>query len=318
MNKYLVSTLFIMAFILTSCSNPVKKKAPVAQNGGKVLVILSSSDTISLKNSKNHATGFYFPELMTPLKMVLDAGYTVEYASPKGGLPIMDISSDSSVYFGDAEGAPSATRQASKQEYEELRDLCSKLELCGPRGTTRGSLKTRPLTLVINEGLDQYAGVLIPGGHAPMEDLVANKDLGKILRYFNDEKTRKPVGLICHAPVALLSAMKKPKEFIKAFLKDDRATMKKLSKDWIYRDYEIAVFTTREETMVEGPKNPLGGFVKFYPDEILEKAGAYVTRADRWQSHVRETEEIVTGQNPGSHTAFGEAFVKALDKNRNI
>ena len=41
-------------------------------------------------------------------------------------------------------------------------------------------------------------------GHAPLEDLKLNKDLGRILLHFH--AAQRPTAIICHAPIALLSA----------------------------------------------------------------------------------------------------------------
>lgn len=46
--------------------------------------------------------------------------------------------------------------------------------------------------------------VLLVAGHAPLEDLKADKDLGRILMHFHNKQ--RPTGIICHAPIALLSA----------------------------------------------------------------------------------------------------------------
>lgn len=41
-------------------------------------------------------------------------------------------------------------------------------------------------------------------GHAPLEDLKDDKDLGRILLHFH--RAQRPTAIICHAPIALLSA----------------------------------------------------------------------------------------------------------------
>ena len=43
--------------------------------------------------------------------------------------------------------------------------------------------------------------------------------------------------------------------------------------------------------------------------EALAKAGAIVQNAPAWQSHVIEDRELVTGQQPFSDHAFGDALV---------
>src|SRR5207247_1650530 len=123
----------------------------------------------------------------------------------------------------------------------------------------------------------------------------------------------------CHAPVALLAAMEDSEGYIQAMLQDDRRTMVEKASHWIYRDYTVAVFTTREEQQEEpgGADNALGGFVKFYADEALEKAGAFVSRGNKWSNHVVQDRELITGQNPFSHTALATTFVNALERQGN-
>lgn len=280
---------------------------------GDVLVILSSEDKITLKGGVIHPTGFFLPELMGPVKALRDAGYRPIFANPKGTKPVMDKVSDSSFWFGNVPGASEEARRKADGEYREIRELCEELGLCGKTGTLVGSLTLNKLSDVRQKGLSHFNGVFFPGGHAPMEDLWKDGDVRETLRYFHQSK--KTTALICHAPVALLSALDDPEGYINAKLKDDRRAMVEKTKNWIYRDYAVSVFTTREEQQEEpgGQDNALGGFVKFYADEALEKAGAYVSRADKWQSKVIISRELITGQNPFSHNELAEKLVSALD-----
>jgi putative intracellular protease/amidase len=41
----------------------------------------------------------------------------------------------------------------------------------------------------------------VPGGHAPMQDLLADPALGRLLRAFHAEG--KTTALVCHGPIAL-------------------------------------------------------------------------------------------------------------------
>jgi len=63
--------------------------------------------------------------------------------------------------------------------------------------------KPRSLRAIIEEGLDKYAGVFVPGGHAPVTDLVQDPDLGVILRRFHDRSW--PTALLCHGPIAVIA-----------------------------------------------------------------------------------------------------------------
>ncbi|MEP7457713.1 DJ-1/PfpI family protein, partial [Phyllobacterium sp. SB3] len=70
----------------------------------------------------------------------------------------------------------------------------------------------KTLASVVAEGTDGYVGLFIPGGHAPMADLISDKNLGKILTSFHD--TGRPTGIICHGPIVLLSALPDADAFI--------------------------------------------------------------------------------------------------------
>ncbi|MBI5631462.1 MAG: type 1 glutamine amidotransferase domain-containing protein [Elusimicrobia bacterium] len=268
-----------------------------SRTAGKVLVVLSSEDKITLKNELVHPTGFFLPELMVPLKKLLDAGYEPVFANPHGSKPVMDKISDTPFWLGDAPGASPEVRGRAGEEYRNLRRLCEKLGICG-EGLV-GTKNAKSFSQVISEGLDIYAAVLVPGGHAPMEDLWKDRELGQILRYFH--LNRKPTALICHGPIALLSTL-------------DEAEGKE---GWIYKGYSLAVFTTAEEQQEEpGQDNALGGYVKFYPDQALETAGASVKRAPKWTSNVVVDRELITGQNPMSEEAFANALVQSLENYR--
>lgn len=293
----------------TVAAKPVNPKEGIS--AGKILVVLSSEDKITLKNGVVHPAGFFLSELMVPLRKVLEAGYEPVFANPRGNRAIMDKISDGALWFGDTPNATAEAKEKAGKEYRETKDLCKQLGICGEGVVGTKDLKS--LAQVISEGLDQYKGVLVPGGHAPMEDLWKNKELGQILRYFH--AARKPTALICHGPIALLSAMSDPEGYTDALSNGDAAERAKKSKDWIYKGYSATIFTTSEEQQEEpGQDNALGGFVKFYPDQALESAGARVSRGQKWTSNVVVDRELITGQNPMSDVAFGDELVMALAK----
>ncbi|MFD4726759.1 DJ-1/PfpI family protein [Streptomyces seoulensis] len=49
-----------------------------------------------------------------------------------------------------------------------------------------------------------YDAICIPGGHAPMEDLAYDPDLGRILA--EADAVKKTIAPVCHGPAGLLSA----------------------------------------------------------------------------------------------------------------
>ena len=56
-------------------------------HAANVLVVLSDSDRLDLKDGKVFETGFYLNELMQPVKALLDAGHEITFATPKGTAP---------------------------------------------------------------------------------------------------------------------------------------------------------------------------------------------------------------------------------------
>jgi putative intracellular protease/amidase len=251
----------------------------------RVLVVFSSETKITVVKDRatgetsEHPTGFFLSELMVPLRRLIAAGYTPSFASPKGGVAVMDKVSDGAFWFG-----------GNEREYRAVRAECEGLGLCGTG--LEGTRQLVTLAEVRERGLDEYAAILVPGGHAPMEDLLKDADLGAILREFH--AAGKPTALICHAPVALLSARD--------------------ANGWVYSGYRMTAFSTKEEKQEEpGEDNVLGGFVKQYPDEALDAAGGrVVVRARKWQSNVVVDRELITGQNPFSDHEFADALLKSL------
>ncbi|XXD10107.1 hypothetical protein ACMYSN_04630 [Klebsiella sp. R445] len=69
-------------------------------NAANILVVLSDSNSLQLRDGKTHATGFYLNELMQPVKMMLDSGDTVTFVTPEGKASTMDKLSTDAKEFG--------------------------------------------------------------------------------------------------------------------------------------------------------------------------------------------------------------------------
>jgi len=257
---------------------------------GKVLVVMSGAHQLELRDGKAYDTGYYLDELTIPVRKLIQAGFTPVYASPDGAAPSYDKVSNDKMFFGNDEQARAAA----------LKFVTDNRELQRPK----------KLSAVAKEGTKEYVAIFIPGGHAPMQDLVDNKDLGKILQTFHD--TQRPTGIICHGPTALLSALPDPSAFRKAMVAGDFFAANKLSAGWPYAGYRLTVFSSGEEKFIEGPKGQLGGYVQFYAADALAEAGAHVDRVAAFHPSVVEDRELLSGQQPFSSDAFGDAFVAKL------
>jgi putative intracellular protease/amidase len=261
----------------------------VNAHAGNVLVVLSDSDHLDLKDGKVFATGFYLNELMQPVKLLLDAGHSVTFATPTGKAPTLDKSSDDKAYFnGDV-----AAQQTHKA-------LLNTLKITSP-----GESPVISLTRVEQIGYDQFDAVYVPGGHAPMQDLLHSAELGRLLSHFH--QGGKTTALVCHGPIALLSTLADSNGFTRQL----ESTGKVAKPDWIYAGYQFTVISNQEETLAKGLLG--GGTMKFYPETALTAAGGtYSSNTSPWTSHVVVDRELITGQNPASALDVGKALLQAL------
>lgn len=135
----------------------------------KILMVLTSHDRLGSTGKK---TGFWLEEFAAPYYVFRDAGVEVTLASPKGGQPPLDPSSD----------APDAqsddTRRFRKDEAAQ-----------------RALASTRKLSEV--KAAD-YDAVFYPGGHGPLWDLAEDADSRRLIEAF--AATGKPIAAVCHAP----------------------------------------------------------------------------------------------------------------------
>lgn len=263
--------------------------ASAAPSKGKVLVVMSSAHELDLRDGRKYTTGYYLNEFVVPYRKLVEAGYEPVIANPQGDLPVMDANSNHKMFFG---GDDAARADALKyaQGIEQLKH-------------------PKTLSSVASEGIAGYVGLFIPGGHAPMQDLVKDPNLGRILVGFH--QAARTTAIICHGPVVLLSALPDPVAFQQSMIAND-GKANSLAKNWPYAGYRVTVFSTGEEQALEGP-NGLGGNVQYYPVNALAEAGAHVDTVANWHSNVVIDRELITGQQPMSAPEFGDALVKTLN-----
>jgi putative intracellular protease/amidase len=257
---------------------------------GKILVLVSSGRGLPLKDGKVYAgAGYYLNELTVPVRALMQEGYEITFANPKGNTPQVDVNSEVAGFFGgDA---------AKLQDYMLFRD-----GLTGLRDPMR-------IADVIASGLDQYDAVFVPGGHGPMIDLLDDPNAGIVMRHFHE--TSKPTAVLCHGPISLLSALPNSKEFVAALSAGDAAGAHAKAQGWIYSGYKMTIFSTAEEQQREPLE--IGGKVLFYPDFALRTAGGDVSVVAPWQSYVLQDRELISGQNPFSDQALLKLLLPALE-----
>jgi len=122
--------------------------AATGAHAANVLVVLSDENHLDLKDGKVLSTGFYLNELMQPVKLLLDAGHEVTFATPQGRAPTVDASSATPAYFGN-DAAQLTLHKA----------LLEKLALTSPTASPVVSLAR-----VEQQGYARFDAVYIPGG----------------------------------------------------------------------------------------------------------------------------------------------------------
>lgn len=260
---------------------------------GKVLVIGSNATRIETQGGGWGETGQYLNETVVPAMAVIDAGYEVVLATPEGAKPHIDAASDAAAHF---EGDEAAYRRA-KDFYANHKSMN----------------QVRTLRQVIDEGLDNYAGVFVPGGQAPVVDLMQDRDFGEILRHFHERA--KPTALLCHGPIAVVAALPHAREFRAALIAGDAPKAAEWAEGWQYAGYKMTVFSATEERVVED--HILHARIYFNMPDALTLAGADVTTTPvDFEPHVVIDRELITGQNPRSDHPIAAALIKALDKAR--
>jgi putative intracellular protease/amidase len=223
----------------------------------KILMVLTSHDKLGDTGKK---TGFWLEEFAAPYYTFLDAGAAVTVASPKGGEPPLDPKSDT------PDGQTEATERFKK-------DRAAQAVLAG----------TAKLADVRAE---DYDAIFYPGGHGPMWDMPDNATSIALIEAF--VKADKPVGAVCHAPVALVNVRGKDGEYL---VKGKRVTG----------------FTNAEEAAVG-----LTAVVPFLLEDRLKKQGGIFSKAANWVPYVRVDGKLVTGQNPASSGPGAEELLKLL------
>ncbi|MDR5782582.1 type 1 glutamine amidotransferase domain-containing protein [Caballeronia sp. LZ065] len=256
-----------------------------------VLVVSSSADTLELQGGKRAEIGVYLNELVVPAMALVAGGYEIVLATPTGKKPIIDaVSRDASHFNNDA-----AAFQKALDFFDSYPAMVN------------------PVTLrtTVEQGLDGYAAVFVPGGHAPIVDLAQDEDMGTVLRHFHD--TGKPTALLCHGPIALIAAVPQMKAFRAALDRDDLAGAKAVGGGWPYAGYQMTIFSNDEDKVAE--EQLLHGRMKFYVGDALQAAGGIVTSNTKvFDPHLTEDRELITGQNPRSDHLVANALLAALER----
>ncbi len=228
----------------------------------KILFVLTGSDHWTLADGTKHPTGFWAEEFVAPYRAFKDAGKEIVVATPGGVVPVVDRGSLAADFNGGAEGAErmaAALRAAAELEHPV------RLEEVDP---------------------DEFDAVFYPGGHGPMEDLSCDAASAAVLT--RTLASGKPLGVVCHAPAALL-----------ATVGPDGSSP--------FAGYRLTAFTNAEEAQA--------GFAdraKWLLQDRLVELGADFREGEPWAPHIEVDRNLHTGQNPASSALLAAEIVKTL------
>ena len=140
---------------------------------------------------------------------------------------------------------------------------------------------------VANAKMEDYDAIYLTGGHGAMFDFSESPDLAKLVAEFYEAD--KIVSAVCHGPGGLLNVR----------LSDG---------GYLIAGKKLTGFSWTEEQLVKRDEA-----VPFSLEEALQGRGADYDKAlIPFVSHVVEDGRLITGQNPKSAHAVGEAVVRRL------
>lgn len=246
----------VLALIIATVAglSAAQAQQKIAKMKKKILFVVTSHDT---KGSTGEKTGYYLGEVAHPWKVLTDAGYEIDFVSPKGGNPPVDgfdlSDPDNKAFWED------------KKYHEKI------------------SNSLRPDQVKPTD----YAAIFYAGGHGAMWDLPENKDLAAIAARIYEQNG--VVAAVCHGPAGLINVQ----------LSNGK---------YLVEGKKVNGFSNEEEALVK-----LTTVVPFLLEDQLKAHGGAYEKSAPWRPHVTVDQRLITGQNPQSAKAVGEAIKKALE-----
>lgn len=231
----------------------------------KVLVIFTEEKNLKMKNGKYFSTGNHPVEALLPMLHLKNAGFEFIIATPTGKPVVFEM------------WAFPKKDEHVKAIYKELKSNFDK-----------------PISLsdFINTSLehaDSYSAVFIPGGHGAMIGIPSDENVGKILRWAN-ENNLFTISL-CHGPGAFFATALNNQKFL-------------------YEGYKMAVFPDAVDN-----KTPMFGYLPgkmtYGLSEKLKSLGVKLMNT-KMDKTVCLDRKLITGSSPLASNELGKLAVKTL------
>ena len=229
----------------------------------KVLVIATDERYMLMQNETFFSTGNHPVETLLPLHHIAEAGYGIDIATVSGEPGKFEWWA----YPKDDEAVGSAW-EATKEQFKDPKRLAE----------------------VIEQGLDDYAAIFIPGGHGAMNGIPDSAVLGEALDFFLDND--RLVITLCHGPAGLLAS---------GVGRDENP----------FSGYRIVAFP---DSLDQGANIDIGylpGKMPWALGEALETAGIVVENTEMTGATMRDR-NLLTGDSPLAANQLGKDSVTAL------
>lgn len=248
--KTIISNLILLiaftGFISANAQQSKKMKK-------KILFVVTSHDK---KGNTNEKTGYYLGEVSHPWEVLVEAGYEIDFVSPKGGNPPVD--------GFDLNDPVNKKFWEDKHYHQKITNSLKPSEV-------------KP---------QDYVAIFYAGGHGAMWDLPNNTELTNIASKIYEQNGI--VSAVCHGPAGLLN-------------------IKLSNGKYLIAGKKVNGFSNEEEELVK-----LTQIVPFLLENQMKDRGGIYEKSAPWQNHVTVDGRLITGQNPQSAKAVGEAIKKAL------
>ena len=165
-----IGIMVIAGCSIFSCNTQATAQPKKASKMKKVLFVVTSHDK---KGDTGQPTGYYLAEVSHPWEVLHNAGYEIDFVSPKGGTPPVD-------------GLD--LEDPTNKAFWENKESKSKID---------NSLKPSEVKP------ENYAAIFFAGGHGTMWDFADNKELTSITAKIYDNGGI--VAAVCHGPAGLVN-----------------------------------------------------------------------------------------------------------------
>lgn len=228
----------------------------------QILFMMTGAEHWTLKDGTQHPTGFWAEEFLGPHEVFCEAGHEVVVATPEGVVPTVDEASLTPDVVGGRENATAMARAVAENP------------------ALQAPIRVDEVVLA------DHVAVFLPGGHGPMEDLAVDPKAGGLL--VSALEAGVPLGVVCHAPAALLTC-----------LRDDGSS--------VFAGYRLTAFTNEEEKQVG-----LADKAPWLLQDRLVDLGVDFVEGEPWEPYVVRDRGLYSGQNPASSAPLAAEITRAL------